>query len=532
MKHSVKCICLRRWNNNFRRHQVNVRLCRSGQFNGIHNRMTGGHLMESSSCADLEVDTGKAISQPMGFVKIHFGENVFTVDKGLLELHCEYFRALFHSGMKECHQDEIRLLALSARGFLVTLRVLHGERPILSGDEIVEAIQCAAFLQVDVLTEHLVNIVNSDNCLLMYHTAATFGLLRLFKSAALFIRDMYEDLKEDVKCLPEDLIEYVESLILSTYVMVGTHSPTIKLLQDFMRTVCYLDEDEKDWKVLTHLPLDASTTMAGVAVLDNKIYIVGGVYDVSNKVVDSGFCYDVSTDTWSTFSSPQQLRYNCTLVGHEGNLYIIGGEYDKTATSSVERYKVSSDTWNFAAHLPRPATAVACTKTMSRLFICLWRPKDATEIYEYIQREDKWELTTTLVRHQSYGHCMVAHKDNLYVMRNGPSDDFLRCVMDCYNLTTRQWTAMPGQYENSKGALFTAVVRGDSVFTVNRRATVEYAIEDNKWRTKKEMTGFPRIGSMWTFLLRLPKKSSKALEKEDNGPEIYSLPSNSVKCTD
>lgn len=488
--------------------------------------------MESSSCAGLEVDTGKAICQSMGFVKIRFGENVFTVDKGLLELHCEYFRALFRSGMKECHQDEIRLPALSVRGFLINLRVLHGERPILSGDEIVEAIQCAAFLQVEVLTDHLMNIVNSDNCLLMYHTAATFGLLRLFESAALFIRDMHQDLIDDVKCLPEDLIEFVESLIPSTYVMVGAHSPTIKLLQDFMRTVCYLDEIEKDWKVLTHLPLDASTTMAGVAVLDNKLYIVGGVYDVTNKVVDSGFCYDVSTDTWSTFSSPQQLRYNCTLVGHEGNLYIIGGEYEKTVMSSVERYKVSTDTWNFAAHLPRPAAAVACTQTMSRLFICLWRPKDATDIYEYIRKEDKWELTTTLVRHQSYGHCMVANRDNLYVMRNGPSDDFLRCVMDCYNLTTGQWTAMPGKYENSKGALFTAVVRGDSVFTVNRRATVEYAIEDDKWRTKKEWKGFPRIGSMWTFLLRLPKKSSEALENKGNEPEICRIPSNSVKCTD
>ncbi|XP_055039649.2 kelch repeat and BTB domain-containing protein 13 [Misgurnus anguillicaudatus] len=487
--------------------------------------------MESNSCADLEVNTGKAICQPTSFVKVRFGESVFMVDKGLLEQHCEYFRALFRSGMKECLQDEICLKAPSACGFLVTLQVLHGERPILNRDEIVEAIQCAAFLQVETLTEHLINIVNSDNCLLMYHTSAIFGLLKLFESTALFIRDMYEDLKEDVKCLPEDLIEHVEALIPSTYVTVGTHSPTIKLLQDFMRTVCYLDEDENDWKVLTHLPLNASTTMAGVAVLDNKIYIVGGVYDVSNKVVDSGFCYDAFTDTWSTFSSPQQLRYNCTLVGHDGNLYVIGGEYDKTIMSSVEKYKVSTDTWTFAAHLPRPAAAVTCTKTMSRLFICLWRPKDATEIYEYVGNKDKWELTTTLVRHQSYGHWMVAHRDNLYVMRNGPSDDFLRCMIDCYNLTTGQWTAMPGQYENSKGALFTAVVRGDSVFTVNRRATVEYAIED-KWRTKKELTGFPRIGTRWTFLLRLPKKSRESLEKKNSGPEIYSLPSNSLQCQD
>uniref|UniRef100_A0A8C1FPI5 Kelch repeat and BTB domain containing 13 n=2 Tax=Cyprinus carpio TaxID=7962 RepID=A0A8C1FPI5_CYPCA len=501
-------------------------------------KMTGGNLMETSSCAGSEIGVRKTLYQPMGFTKttvnVRFGESVFTVDRSLLEQHCEYFRALFQSGMKECMEDEICLQAPSVHGFLVALRVIHGERPMLSADEIVDAIQCAVFLQIELLTEHLIDVINSDNCLLIYHTAATFGLLKLFKSAALFIRDMYVDLKEDVKCLPEDLIEHIESLVPSSYITVGTHSPTIKLLQDFMRTVCYLDEDEKDWKVLTHLPLNTSTTMAGVTVLDNKLYIVGGVYDISNKVVDTGFCYDVSTDTWSTFSSPQQLRYNCTLVSHVGDLYIIGGEYEKTVMSSVEKYKVSSDTWSFAAHLPRPASAVACAKAMRRLFICLWRPKDATEIYEYVANKDEWVLITTLVRHQSYGHCMVAHRDNLYVMRNGPSDDFLRCVMDCYNLTSGQWTAMPGQYENSKGALFTAVVRGDSVFTVNRRATVEYAIEDNKWRTKKQMTGFPRIGSMWTFLLRLPKRSRELLQKKDNGVEIsFGLSSSaSVHCVD
>lgn len=496
--------------------------------------------MDPSSCTDSVLEAAKTVCRAQvsenAAVRVRLAGNVFTVDKTLLEDNCEYFRALFQSGMKECQQEEICLQVVSARGFLVALQVIHGERPILDSNEIVEAVECAAFLQVKLLVKHLVNIINSDNCLLIYHSAATYGLCELLKSTALFICDMYQDLKEDVQCLPKELTDYIESLIPSKYVIIGTHSPSIKMLQDFMRTVCYLDEHENDWKVLTHLPLNTSTTMAGVTVLDNKIFIVGGVYDISNKVVDSGFCYDVMSDTWTTFSSPQQLRYNCTLVGHEGSLFALGGEFEKSTMSSVEKYNVSTDTWSFAAHLPRPASAVACTKTMGRLFICLWKPKDATEIYEYLLDRDEWNLVTTLIRHQSYGHCMVAHRDNLYVMRNGPCDDFLRCMIDCYNLTSGQWTAMPGQYENSKGALFTAVVRGDSVFTVNRRATLEYAIEENKWRTKKEMAGFPRIGSMCTFLLRLPKKTKEPLGKEDlTHGQVFTasshiLPSSSVEC--
>ncbi|XP_061102859.1 kelch repeat and BTB domain-containing protein 13 [Conger conger] len=471
--------------------------------------------------------------------RVRVEESVFSVDRALLTRNCEYFRALFQSGMRECEQEEIHVKGLRARGFMVTLSVLNGERPILNSEEIIEAIECAAFLHVDALTKHLINIINSDNCLLMYHTAAIYGLWELYHSAALFIRDMYSELKDDVRCLPDELLEYVESLVPNTYVTVGTHSPSIKLLQDCQRTVCYLDEDEKDWKVLTDLPVDASTTMAGVTVLNNKLYIVGGVRDVTNQVAESCYCYDPALDNWSTFMGPQQHRYNFTLVGHEDCLYAIGGEYDRTTMSSVERYNLSTCTWSFVSHLPRPVASAACTKAMNRMFVCLWRPMDATDIYEYVPAEDRWVLITTLIRQQSYGHCMVAHKDNLYVMRNGPSDDFLRCMMDYYNLTTGQWTAMPGQYQNSKGALFTAVVRGDSVFTVNPKMTLEYIIEEKKWKPKTEMNGFPRIGSMWTFLLRLPKmgkppRGHGVLNGYEQNLEnnVYCEKSPSLQCAD
>ncbi|KAL2077043.1 hypothetical protein ACEWY4_026547 [Coilia grayii] len=459
-------------------------------------------LEQSPAVADLE--------QCPAVVRVRVEGSVFPVDRALLASSCEYFRALFQSGMRESRQEEIRLQDLSAHGFLVALSVLLGSRPLLSADEIVQVIECAAFLHVPSVTEHLINIIDSDNCLLMYHTAATYGLLDLFKSVALFIRDMHGDLKDDLMCLPQEMISYVESLIPSSYVVVGTHSPSTELLQDTCRTVCYLDEEDDDWKVVTTLPLDASTTMAGVAVLDNKLYVVGGVADVSKNVVDSGFCYDPESDSWSMFPSPTQLRYNASLLGHEGALYALGGEFQRKPMASVEVFRPTRRTWSPAAHLPRAATNVPCTKAMNRVFICLWRPKDATEIYEYVPKRDQWELVTTLVRPQSYGHFLASHRDNLYVMRNGPDDDFLRCMMDCYNLTTGQWSTIPGQYE----ALLTAAIRGDSAFTLNRRVTEEYAIgRDLRWTSRKLRKGFPRIGTMWTFLLRLPRKEREPLER-------------------
>uniref|UniRef100_A0AAV2LSC7 BTB domain-containing protein n=1 Tax=Knipowitschia caucasica TaxID=637954 RepID=A0AAV2LSC7_KNICA len=306
-------------------------------------------------------------------LRVNVDNHYFVVKKGLLAQHCEYFRALFQSGMKECQKDEICLQCVGLLGFGVMLKVLEGSQPMLNGDQIVEAIECTAFLQVPLLTKHLINIIDSENCLLMFHTASTYGVWELFHDSALFIRDI-----------------------------------------------------------------------------------------------------------------PNQLRYNLTLVGHEGCLFAIGGECEHKELTSVEKYQVGNGCWT---------------------------GKGVTEVFEYLPQKDQWKLETTLVREQSYGLCMVGHRDNLYVMRNGPCNDFLLCVMDCYNLNSRQWTAMPGQYVNSKGSLFTAAVRGDSVFTLSRKVTTEYTIEDYKWRSKREMSGFGRIGSIYTFLMRLPQATLSLTER-------------------
>ncbi|RXM92955.1 Kelch repeat and BTB domain-containing protein 13 [Acipenser ruthenus] len=406
----------------------------------------------------------------MATLHVKVEDSLFAIDKVLLSENCEYFHALFESGMRECQQEEIHLLGLSARGFDIMLKVLGGERPALDCDEIIEAVECAAFLQVKSLVKHLINLVNSNNCIEMYHAAST------------------------------------------TFIAVGAYSPTF--VQDSLRSVCYLDEDSKTWKTLTDLPAEASTALAGVTVLDNKLYIVGGVYGVSKQAVELSFCYDPERNTWSHFSSPQQLRYNLTLMGHNGYLYAIGGEYDRRIISSVERYHVSTDTWSFVSPLPRPAAGAACAQAMGRMFVCLWKPIDTTDIYEYDPDRDQWLLITTLIRPQSYGHYMVAHRDNLYVMRNGPSDDFLRCMIDCFNITTLQLTVMAGQYVNSKGALFTSAVKGDSVFTVNRMLTLVYSVEEKMWKPKKEMQGYRWCGSLLTCFLRLPKTSSDDLSTD------------------
>ncbi|XP_047464896.1 kelch repeat and BTB domain-containing protein 13 [Mugil cephalus] len=467
-----------------------------------------------------------------GCVRVRVEGSCFPVERAFLDRYSDYFRALFRSGMKESRLDEIHLRGgVRARGFLVALAVCRGEFPAVGDpDELVEAVECAAFLQVARLSEHLCDIVDSDNCLLLYHAAAIYGVHALFHSAALFLRDAFGDLKEAAEStIPEELLRYSQTLSPTTYIAIGTHSPSMELLHDSFRIVCYLDEMEGEWKHLTNLPTLCSTSMAGVAVLDNRLYIVGGVYGYGKDTVDSSFCYNPDTGVWTMLPGPQQPRYDFTLLGHEGRLYAVGGEFQKRTISTAESYDAARGEWKFIRHAPRPVASAACAVARRRMFVCFWKPPDTTDIYEYIPARDEWRLTTTMIRPQSYGHCMVAHRDNLYVMRNGPCDDFLRCLMDCYNITTGQWTALPGHYINSKGALFTAMIRGDSAFTVKHMLTLEYSISGDGWKPRRQMKGFPKSGSLWTCLLRLPTTGPviPQLEAEGKEDEEMSLPDTS-----
>ncbi|KTG46079.1 hypothetical protein cypCar_00007034, partial [Cyprinus carpio] len=174
-------------------------------------------------------------------------------------------------------------------------------------------------------------------------------------------------LQEDLKKLPQELAEHVESLVPSAFVAVGSHSACSvdELPFAATRTICYLDEDDEEWKVLTALPLEVSTSLAALTILDNQLYVFGGVHGVDKRPVDVSFCYDVITNTWSLLPGPRHPRYNFTLIGIEGCLYAIGGEFGRTTMSSVVIYDVVTKEWTFAAPLPRPVIGVACTKAMS-----------------------------------------------------------------------------------------------------------------------------------------------------------------------
>jgi len=100
-------------------------------------------------------------------------------------------------------------------------------------------------------------------------------------------------------------------------------------------SVAYAAEDS--WVTLE--PLPTARMQFGVAVVDGKIYAIGGnnyltYYNVTEM-------YDPGTNTWATKASVPTARTNFGIAVVDNKIYVIGGG----ETKINEMYDPQTDTW-------------------------------------------------------------------------------------------------------------------------------------------------------------------------------------------
>ncbi|MDD3172074.1 MAG: kelch repeat-containing protein [Herbinix sp.] len=89
-------------------------------------------------------------------------------------------------------------------------------------------------------------------------------------------------------------------------------------------------------------------------LVDNKIYVIGGLYSVSGgtyEISNLVQVYDILTDTWENKSNMLTGARYPSGAYHNGKIYISGGEIGDYATPTSTRktqiYDISSNTWKY-----------------------------------------------------------------------------------------------------------------------------------------------------------------------------------------
>src|SRR5918998_55857 len=106
-------------------------------------------------------------------------------------------------------------------------------------------------------------------------------------------------------------------------------------------------------------PLPQPRGALGAAVIDGKIYAVGG-YVNGSKVGDLAV-YDPATNSWTSLAPMPTARDHVKAVALNGKLYAIGGfvgGYPSGVTDKNEEYDPATNSWRTLAPMPTPRRAV------------------------------------------------------------------------------------------------------------------------------------------------------------------------------
>jgi kelch-like protein 26 len=144
-------------------------------------------------------------------------------------------------------------------------------------------------------------------------------------------------------------------------------------------TYCFPTEDSlTDWRHLTTIPHMKQSNF-GMAVLNNRIYCVGGSYDVScrNFIHPLGFKFCPVSNKWTEISPMNQDRSCFSLTVMNNCLYAVGGnsEFEEGGFkanrfySTVEKYNPETDLWEYIAKIPEYKTQHAGASYKSHLYI-------------------------------------------------------------------------------------------------------------------------------------------------------------------
>ena len=135
------------------------------------------------------------------------------------------------------------------------------------------------------------------------------------------------------------------------------------------------------WKAVA--PMMAARSAVGVAVLDGKLYAVGGYNDNDGRL-SSVERYDPALDAWEAVAPLAAARANLAAAVLNGKLYVMGGNDENEALSSLERYDPATNAWEAAAPLTTARSFQGITVARWRLGVgrgrrVLWRVEGGEE---------------------------------------------------------------------------------------------------------------------------------------------------------
>jgi N-acetylneuraminic acid mutarotase len=208
------------------------------------------------------------------------------------------------------------------------------------------------------------------------------------------------------------------------------------------------------WTV--EMPMPTARSGFAIAVYNGKIYVIGGT--VGNGFVGNNEVYDPSLNTWETKASMPTPRSDLSASVINDRIYLIGGKkYSNTSPYFIETkinevYDIANNSWTTKASIPTATFGYGSATIDGKIYIVggsqaltsqqeTSASVDANQVYD--SQKDNWTLAANLPTLASYGAAAATQNDlvpaRLY-LAGGYSQNVLTSKTQVYNPYNNSWT--------------------------------------------------------------------------------------------
>ncbi|XP_057352078.1 kelch-like protein 4 [Manis pentadactyla] len=104
----------------------------------------------------------------------------------------------------------------------------------------------------------------------------------------------------------------------------------------------------------------------GVAVIDNKLYVLGGRY--GSKTLNTVECFDPASKIWTVMPPMSTPRHGLGVATLEGPMYAVGGHDGSNHLNTVERWDPEGCQWTYVASMSSRRSLAAVVALNGKLY--------------------------------------------------------------------------------------------------------------------------------------------------------------------
>jgi len=181
---------------------------------------------------------------------------------------------------------------------------------------------------------------------------------------------------------------------------------------------------EDSWTTLE--PMPTARSGFGVAVVDGKIYAIGGT---NGSYLNINEVYDPATDTWTIKKSMPTARYGLAIAVYQNKIYVIGGIIGDSSpsysgyTGVNEVYDPLTDTWEIMESMPTGSAYLDANVVGDKIYvICgvkhggvfpFQQYADENQVYD--PSNDSWS-TKTPIPIGNWGYSSAVVDNKIYII--------------------------------------------------------------------------------------------------------------------